>query len=254
MKLRPSLTVLAVIASLAVVSGSGLVAQQPAAVKAFTGLRLIDGTDRAPIANATIVVRDGRIVAAGAASSVTVPAGAERVALSGKTVIPGLINAHGHVNNPDRDLKTYAAYGVTTVFSLGGEDAPHIAARDSQSTPLLNRARIYAAGPVLTPNTPEQAREMVAKNHSMKVDMIKIRVDDNLGTTQKMRPEVYRAVIDEAHKRGLRVAVHLYYLSDAKAVLDAGADFIAHSVRDDEIGADVIATLKSKGICLCPTL
>jgi len=245
-------TLLAVLVSACLVTG--LVAQQASPTKAFTGLRLIDGTDRAPITNATIVVRDGRIVAAGAASSVTVPAGAERVALSGKTVIPGLINAHGHVNNPDRDLKTYAAYGVTTVFSLGGEDTPHIAARDVQSIPSLNRARIYAAGPVLTPNSPEQAREMVAKNHSMKVDMIKIRVDDNLGTTQKMRPEVYTAVIDEAHKRGLRVAVHLYYLSDAKAVLDAGADFIAHSVRDADISPDIIATLKSKGICLCPTL
>src|SRR5262245_51532617 len=90
---------------------TGLVAQQASSTKAFTGVRLIDGTDRAPITNATIVVRDGKIVAAGAASSVTVPAGAERVALSGKTVIPGLINAHGHVNSPDRDLKTYAAYG-----------------------------------------------------------------------------------------------------------------------------------------------
>src|SRR5258705_1574303 len=74
-------------------------AQAPASVKAFTGLRLIDGTDRAPVANATIVVRDGRIVAAGPSSSVTVPAGAARVDLTGKNVIPGLINAHGHVNN-----------------------------------------------------------------------------------------------------------------------------------------------------------
>ena len=91
-------------------------AQQPAAVRAFTGARLIDGTDRAPIANATIVVQDGRIVAAGPATSVNVPAGAERVALNGKTVIPGLINAHGHVNDP-KDLRTYAAYGITTVYS-----------------------------------------------------------------------------------------------------------------------------------------
>ena len=73
---------------------------------------------------------------------------------------------------------------------------------------------------------------MVADVAAQKVDFVKIRVDDNLGTTPKMTPEVYRAVIDEAHKRGLRVAVHLFYLADAKSVLDAGADFIAHSVRD----------------------
>ena len=233
---------------------AGIRAQQPASVRAFTGARLIDGTDRAPIANATIVVRDGRVVAAGAASAVTVPAGAERIALVGKTVIPGLINAHGHVNTPDRDLKTYAAYGVTTVFSLGGETAPHFAARDSQSTPSLNRARIFVGGPVLAPTSPADAREQVAKVQAMKADLVKIRVDDNLGTTAKMTPDVYRAVIDEAHKRGLRVAAHLFYLQDAKGLLDAGADFIAHSVRDADISPEVIALLKARGICVCPTL
>ena len=130
-----------------VVSLTGTGAQTPAAVKAFTGARLIDGTDRAPIPDATIVVRGGRIVAAGPSSSVQVPAGAERIALNGKTVIPGLINAHGHVNTPDTDLKTYAAYGVTTVFSLGGEEAPHFAARDSQNTPSLDRSRLFLPQP-----------------------------------------------------------------------------------------------------------
>ncbi len=229
-------------------------AQTPAPVKAFTGARLIDGTDRAPIADATIVVRGGRIVAAGPSSSVQVPAGAERIALTGKTVIPGLINAHGHVNTPDKDLMTYAAYGVTTVFSLGGETAPHFAARDSQNTPTLNRARIYVAGPVLDPKTPAAAREDVAKNQAMKVDLIKIRVDDNLGTTPKMAPEIYKAVIDEAHKRNLRVASHLYYLQDAKGLLEAGSDFIAHSIRDAAVTPELIALLKSRNICVCPTL
>ena len=105
-------------------------AQQPSSTIAFTGARVIDGTDRAPIDNATILVRGGKIVAVGAASAVTVPAGAQRVPLAGKTVIPGLVNAHGHVGNTvgmeqghysaenvARDLKTYAAYGVTTVVS-----------------------------------------------------------------------------------------------------------------------------------------
>ena len=101
---------------------------QTGTVKAFTGATLIDGTDRAPVPNAIILVRDGRIVAAGPASAVQVPAGAQRVALDGKTVIPGIINAHGHVNTP-ADLRTYAAYGVTTVFSLGGEPASVFAAR-----------------------------------------------------------------------------------------------------------------------------
>jgi imidazolonepropionase-like amidohydrolase len=88
----------------------------------------------------------------------------------------------------------------------------------------------------------------------MKVDIVKIRVDDTLGTVAKMPPDVYRAVIDEAHKRKLRVASHIFYLADAKAVLDAGADFIAHSVRDAEVDAPLIAALKKRNVCVSPTL
>lgn len=220
--------------------------------KVFTGMRLIDGTDAPPVANATIVVQDGRIVAAGAANAVTVPPNAERISLAGKTVTPGLINAHGHANNAGRDLEVYAAYGVTTVFSLGGESEAVMAARHMPIP--VDRARVFGAGPVLAPSSPEEARRQVAQTAAMKVDLIKIRVDDNLGTTAKMRPDVYRAVIDEAHKRGLRVAAHLFYLSDATDLLDAGADLIAHSVRDAAVSPDLIATLKAKGVCVCPTL
>jgi imidazolonepropionase-like amidohydrolase len=226
---------------------------QGSTAKVFTGATLIDGTDRAPIPNATIVVRDGRVIAAGAASTVTVPAGAQRVDLNGKTVIPGLINAHGHVNGP-ADLNTYAAYGVTTVFSLGGEPESVFAARAAQNTPTLNHSRVFLAGPVLTPNTPDEARTQVAGDAAQKVDIVKIRVDDNLGTTMKMTPEVYRAVIDEAHKRGMRVATHLFYLADAKSLLDAGSDFVAHSIRDADVDADVISKLKARGVCVSPTL
>ncbi|MBC7894105.1 MAG: amidohydrolase family protein [Cytophagaceae bacterium] len=221
--------------------------------KAFTGATLIDGTDRAPVANATILVRDGRVVSAGPASQVTIPAGAERVSLAGKTVIPGLVNAHGHVNVP-ADLNTYAAYGVTTVYSLGGEPPSVFAARASQDTPSLDRARVFVSGPVLTPITPEEARTMVAGVAAEKVDMVKIRVDDNLGTTAKMTPEVYRAVIDEAQKRGLRVATHLFYLNDAKLLLEAGTDFVAHSVRDLPVDDALIAALKRRNVCVSPTL
>jgi len=240
-------------------------AAQQASTKAFTGARLINGTDRAPVDNATIVVRDGKIVAAGAGA--TIPAGAERVSLAGKTVIPGLVNAHGHVGNTvgleqgkysaenvQRDLKTYADYGVTTVFSLGDDQAAGIAARDSQKTPSLARARLYVAGPVLAPKSPEDAVKLVDEVAAMKVDIVKIRVDDNLGSTQKMAPEIYRAVIDQAHKKGLPVAVHLFYLSDAKAVLDAGADFIAHSVRDTDVDDSFVSMIKRRDVCYSPTL
>jgi imidazolonepropionase-like amidohydrolase len=222
--------------------------------RAFTGLTLIDGTDRAPVVNATIVVQNGRIVAAGPAKAVTIPASAERVPLDGKTVIPGLINTHGHITDAAHQLPLYAAYGVTTVFSLGGEPATVFAARDAQSTPSLDHSRVFVAGPVLTARTPDEARVQVDSVVAMKADIVKLRVDDNLGTIQKMPPEVYRAAITEAHRLGARVAVHMFYLADAKAALAAGADFLAHSVRDSDVDADFIAAMKSSGVCLSPTL
>jgi imidazolonepropionase-like amidohydrolase len=228
------------------------VAQSPR-VTAFTGFTLVDGSDRAPIANAVLVVRDGRIVASGPAASIRIPSEAQRIPLAGKFVIPGLINAHGHVNTPS-DLRTYAAYGVTTVFSLGSEPATVFAARDEQSSPSLDRARVYVSGPVLTPRTLDEARSQVADIAARKADIVKIRVDDNLGTTPKMPAEIYRVVIDEAHKRGLRVAAHLFYLTDAKSLLASGVDLIAHSIRDADVDAEVIASLKSSGVCYVPTL
>jgi imidazolonepropionase-like amidohydrolase len=243
---------------------AALPAQSGGGVKAFVGARVIDGTDRAAIANATIVVRDGRIVALGPAANVTAPAGAERVSLAGKTVIPGLVNAHGHVGNTEaleqghysaanvlRDLRTYAAYGVTTVYSLGDDQEAGIRARDAQNTPALDRARLFVAGPVLNPASAAEARRLVDQDKAMHVDIVKIRIDD---AGPEMAPEIYRAVIEQAHKDGLRVAVHVFYLDHAKSVLDAGADFIAHSVRDKDVDGEFIAALKKRDVCYCPTL
>ena len=244
-------------------------AATPSRVKAFVGVRLIDGTGAAPTEGAVIVVRGGRIEAVGPRARVTVPDGAERIDLAAKTVIPGLVNAHGHVGdvvglrsgpelntaeNVLRQLGLYARYGITTVYSLGGDAAPGFRARDANDTPSLDRARIRVAGPVIVVATPEEARLEVDKVAAMKPDLVKIRVDDNLGTTARMTPAVYQAVIDQAHKRGLRVAAHIYYLDDAKGVLRAGADFIAHSVRDREVDDELVRLLKERDVCLSPTL
>jgi imidazolonepropionase-like amidohydrolase len=271
MKLLPTMAISALLGGAALAGVGAQSAKRsapaPAHAKAFVGARVIDGTDRPPIDNATIIVSDGKVQSVAPSARAQVPADAERIPLQGKTVIPGLVNAHGHVGNTEgmeqghysaanvaRDLKTYAAYGVTTVFSLGDDQAAGVLARDQQRTPTLNRARLFVAGPVLDPKTIDEARTQVDNNVAMKVDIIKIRVDDNLGTTQKMRPEIYKAVIDEAHKKGMRVAVHLFYLEDAKAVLDAGADFVAHSVRDADVDDALIAMLKRRDVCYCPTL
>jgi imidazolonepropionase-like amidohydrolase len=224
-------------------------------VKAFLGARLIDGSGKPPVEKATLLVQDGRVLAAGPSSAVRPPKGAPTVNFAGKTIVPGLVNAHAHASEaqlaPQLDL--YARYGITTVWSLGGEGDAAVKARDSQDTPALARARIHFAGPVITGKTPEQAREMVAKVAALKPDVIKIRVDDNLRTSQKMAPDVYRAVIDEAHRRGLRVAAHIFYLQDAKSLLRAGADFIAHSVRDQDVDDEFLSLMKQRDICYCPT-
>ena len=238
-----------------------------AQVTAFVGGRLIDGTGRV-IENGTLVIDGGRIVAVGPAASTAVPAGATRVDMKGKTLLPGLVNAHGHVaatsglrsdpasytrENLTRQLRSYAQYGVTTVFSLGDDQALGFEMRDEQAQGPLDRAKVFVAGAVITGNTADEARAMAIKVAEMKPDLLKIRVDDNLGSSRKTPEPAWRAVIDEAHKRNLKVAVHIYSLADAKATLAGGADFIAHSVRDVPVDAAFIAGLKSRDVCYSPT-
>ena len=238
-----------------------------ASAHALVGARLVSTGGAPAIDNATILIRNGKIEAIGPSGSVRVPQGTRTTNLSGKFVVPGLISAHAHVSDVDglkpraytaantvRQLGVFARYGVTTVWSLGGEQPPAFQARDEQSTPALNRARIFVAGDVITARTPDEARQAVARVAATKPDVIKIRVDDNLGTAVKMAPEIYRAVIDEAHTRGLRVAVHLFYLDDAKDVLRAGADVIVHSVRDKDVDDELLTLMKSRQVAYVPTL
>ncbi len=244
-----------------------LAAPAAAQVTAFVGGRLIDGTGRV-IENGTLVIDGVRIVAAGPVATTTVPAGAMRVDARGKTLLPGLVNAHGHLaatvglrsdpssytrENLIRQLRTYAQYGVTTVFSLGDDQAAGFDLRNEQNTGPLDRARLFVAGPVITGDTAEAARAMAIKVAEMKPDLLKIRVDDNLGTGRKMPEPAWRAAIDEAHKRNLKVAVHIYSLADAKATLSGGADFIAHSVRDAPVDDAFIAAMTSRDVCYSPT-
>ena len=256
--------------SLAHRQASNPVPAQPepgASTQALVGAR-VPGIGGSPsIDEATILIRAGRIEAVGPSASVRVPPGARTTRLSGTFVMPGLISAHAHVSDVDglkpraytaantlRQLGVFARYGVTSVWSLGGEAAPAFQARDGQSVPGLDRARIFLAGDIITARTPEDARQAVARVAATKPDVIKIRVDDNLGTTAKMTPEVYRAVIDEAHTRGLRVAAHIFYLDDAKELLRAGVDVIAHSVRDRDVDEEFLSLMKSRQAGYVPTL
>ena len=238
-----------------------------AEVTAFVGARIFDGTGGPLIDNGVLTVRQGRVAAVGIASEVEIPAGAQRIEAAGRTIIPGLINTHGHVgdtlglegghydaDNILRHLRLYGRYGITTVNSLGGDGKEAGAVRRQQDTPELDRARLLFAGSVITADAEDSARQAVDANVELEPDFIKIRVDDNLGTSSKMRPEVYAAVIDQAHRNQLRVATHIFYLDDAKGVLRSGADFIVHSVRDREVDDELVTLLQERQVCYSPTL
>lgn len=234
---------------------------------AFINARIIDGSGGDPIPSAVLLIENGRVAAIGSADEVTIPESATVKDVGGKTIIPGIINAHGHVGNAKGiegghysrenvidNLKIYARYGITTVVSLGDDQKEGSALRHVNDSMATSRARLFIAGEVIAGSTPEEAIAVVDSNHRMGVDFMKIRVDDNLGTTGKMSEEVYRAVINHSHDLGYRIATHMYYLDDARKLLQAGSDLIAHSVRDLPVDEDFIRLIKEKKIGYCPTL
>jgi len=238
-------------------------AQAPAgAVTALTNVRIIDGTGAPAVERGTVVISNGKITAVGA--NVQVPANATRVDLAGKTVMPGMINAHAHVQHqtksmPMRDdlvrrLRLYASYGVTTAVSLGqvnaDEQAEVIRLRNEQDKIALDRARVYTSGPSIRGlKTADDVRSMVNKYADAGVDRIKTHV-----VLKEMSPELYGVLIEQTHKRGLRIATHIFTLDEAKTVLERGADLIAHSVRDRDVDQAFINTLKNRNVGYIPTL
>jgi imidazolonepropionase-like amidohydrolase len=249
----------------ALVFSGRLQAQIPAGTAVvLTGARLIDGTGSVAIERGTLVLRDGHIEAVGRADAVSVPADAISVDLGGKTILPGLINAHGHLNADQSSrssrekllsqLRVYADYGVTTVVVLGiGEDdlEAGVALRHEQDHGSLDRARLYVAGPSLRDlKTAAEAREWVDRYADANVDLVKIHIT---GGPNDMTPDVYGALIAEAHERGLPVAAHLFYLADARGLLDAGVDVLAHSVRDQDVDAALIAEIRRRNVGYTPT-
>lgn len=234
---------------------------------AFTGATIIDGSGADPVQSAVLLIRDGRVVSVGPKENVRIPEGAAIVDLSGKTIIPGLINAHGHVGdvkgiegghysreNIIDNLSIYARYGITTVVSLGGDGKEAESLRAVNDSIPHDHARLFIAGQVISGKTPDEAIAVVDSNHHMGVDIMKIRVDDNLGSTPKMPEAIYRAVIERSHALGYRIATHMYYLEDARKLLSAGSDMLAHSVRDLPVDSAFIALLKERKVPYCPTL
>ncbi len=235
---------------------------------AFVGATIIDGTDSEPLPDSVLVVTDGRVRSVGPRAAVSIPEGAEVIDVSGKYLMPGMINAHGHVGatvglnangeysteNLIRQLGLYARYGITTVNSLGGDEAAGFALRNEQYRSSLQRARLFVAGSVIAGVDEQAIRDQVNRNADMGANFIKTRIDDNLGATQKMSRPLFDALVEQAHVRRLPVAVHLFYLDDAKYMLEVGADLIAHSIRDLPVDSEFITSVAEEGVCYIPTL
>ncbi len=229
-------------------------------ITVFEGARVITGDDGPAIENAVIVVNGSRIEQVGQAADVTVPAGAARVSLAGKTVMPTIIDVHTHLGQTREaltaDLQSRARFGIGATLSMGLDagDAPF----EVRANPPSGAARYFTSGRGITSpeqgrsevpywvTTEEAARQAVREQAALKVDFIKIWVDDRNGQFKKLPPELYGPVIDEAHANGLRVAAHIFNLSDAKGLLTAGIDAFAHGIRDVDVDDEVMAMIKER--------
>jgi imidazolonepropionase-like amidohydrolase len=253
----------------------------------YEGALLIPGDGSRPIPNAAMLVEGRTITRVGAKGSVNAPRTALRVDLTGKTIMPTLINAHGHpgfqrgltysAENFTRetimeDLNRALYFGVAAVQSQGIEKGDvTFEVRAGQEAGQLGGALLHIAGRGIgAPNagpgaaayagiayevtTEEQARRAVQELAAKRVNLIKIWVDDRNGRAPRLAPNLYRAIIDEGHRHRLQVNAHVFYHTDAVDLVDAGIDGLAHLVRDKEMDDALIATIVRRGVYVMPNL
>jgi imidazolonepropionase-like amidohydrolase len=246
-------------AAFAALFATGAVAQ----VTVITHATLIDGSGAPPRPDVAIVMENGRIRDIGA--GLTVPAGAAVVDATGRFVVPGIINAHGHVGPAPRDpqLRQYALYGVTTTTSMSfdADDIAEFKAR--QRAGDLRGARILTVkyrfmSPPFIPGsenkTPAEARAKVDEIVAHGADFVKVWIDAGNGRYPKLDRAFCAAVMDEARKFGKITMAHIVTYDDAKMIVDEGVNILAHNVRDAVIDDDFVAKLKAKNVTVISTL
>jgi len=241
-----------------------------ARVTIFEGARVIVGDGRV-IENGAFTVTGNQFGTVGRTGDVVAPAGANRVALAGKTVMPAIIDTHTHLSRTRDmlidDLQQRAYYGVGAALSLGQDPGELPFQIRSESDTMPNGARFRTAGRGITMPEPgrtdipywvtteAEGRKTVQELAAKRVDIVKIWVDDRDGMYKKLPPELYGPIIDEAHKNGLRVTAHIFNLSDAKGLLKAGIDAFAHGVRDTDVDGEFVAMIKQRrNVVLVPNL
>lgn len=246
---------------------------------------LIDGNGETPAANTDILLQNGKFADIGQNLKAE---NAKMLDLTGKTVMPALISDHVHIGslkgttntaaNYTREnilsqLKKYQDYGVTNILVMGS-DRPLMFETDLRTESEkgnLDGARIHTAGygfgvkngapplqfamdQVYRPDSVDQIPAEMDSLQKVNPEVVKIWVDDFGGKFPKMKPEIYNAIIKEAHQRNLRVAAHVYYLSDLKQLVEDGVDIIGHSVRSEMIDDATIHQMETKKIVYIPTL
>ena len=251
----------------------------------LTNVTVIDGAGGPADHNRTVVIQGDRIQSIGAGHEHT-PSSAKVIDLHGQTIMPLIINTHGHLgltkgttqaaanqsdDNIRHQLLRYQEYGVGAMLSMGTDGGRFAEIREQSRRGALPGAEVYTAGmgfgakngvpptamgftEVFRPETPAEARREVAQQAPQKPDFIKVWVDDFWGQYPKMPPEIYAAIIDEAHKNGLRVAAHVYHLEDARLLVADGVDVLAHSIRDADVDDALIAEMKKHNVAYIPTL
>ena len=244
----------------AVLAGMSVPASSQAPVTAFEGARIIVGDGSPAIEKGIIVVNGTTIQAVGA--NVQVPAGAQRVNLAGKTVMPTILDTHIHApathEQMIRDLRRRVYWGVGAGMSMGTDTTDVVFKVRDETRNMPGTARLLTAGRGVTGiekgreqsaywvGTVAEARQAVQENAKRRPDIIKIWVDDRDNTVPKLTPELYGAIIDEAHKQNVRVTAHIFDLEDGKGLLKASVDAFAHSVRDRDVDQEFLSMMKQR--------
>lgn len=253
----------------------------------YVGARLITGDGSEPIDDGAILVEDGHISYVGPRAGASVQSDVVQVDLAGKTIMPTIVNPHGHIGylkngttdseNFSREnvldhLRRLSYYGISVFQSLGTDrDDIELSIRNQQRDGTLtdpelavlfsaanglaaptpgaeNGGAFFAPDAIREASSPEEARAVVRAIAAKNPDVIKFWVDSRDGSKEKFSREVYSAIIDEAHALGLRAIAHIYELEDAKGVVRAGADGTAHMVRNPGPDKDLLEMLVANDV------
>lgn len=225
----------------------------------LAGARLIDGTGRAPIDDAVVVVRDRRIESAGPRAAVKIPAGLRVLDLQGATIAPGLWDMHAHAAQIEW-LPSYLAAGVTTFRDMGGEQPFLVAIRDAVASGKGLGPRVLLAGLIdgdaagafgtVVAATPEQGRAAVERYHAAGFHQTKLY--------SLLQPDVVSAIVTRAHELGMSVTGHVPAALGLRRAVEAGQDHVAHLPLNGDPAAaetkETIAFLAARKTVVDPTM